>query len=89
MSIEEGATLMIAFRPAELREMIRQEMKAVLGVQPAELVPTAHVAEELGVSDDLVRLWAREQNCPHVRVGQKKLRFRMSDVIAWLENKDA
>jgi excisionase family DNA binding protein len=89
MSIEEGATLMIAFRPAELREMIRQELKAVLGERPAELMTTAQIAEELGVSDDLVRLWVREQGCPCIRAGQKKFRFRMSDVIAWLETKDA
>jgi excisionase family DNA binding protein len=69
--------------------MIRQELKAVLGGQPAELMTTAQVAEELGVSDDLVRLWVREQGCPCIRAGQKKFRFRLADVLAWLENRNA
>jgi excisionase family DNA binding protein len=89
MSIEEGSTLMIAFRPAELREMIRQELKAVLGERPAELMTTAQLSKELDVSEDLIRLWVREQGCPCIRAGQKKFRFRFADVIAWLENKDA
>jgi excisionase family DNA binding protein len=88
MNIEE-ATLMIAFRPAELREMIRQELKAVLGERPAELMTTAQLSKELDVSEDLIRLWVREQNCPCIRAGQKKFRFRFADVIAWLEDRNA
>jgi excisionase family DNA binding protein len=88
VNIEEG-TLMIAFRPAELREMIRQELKAALGERPAELMTTAQLSKELDVSEDLIRLWVREQGCPCIRAGQKKFRFRFADVIAWLENKDA
>jgi excisionase family DNA binding protein len=89
MSIEEGATLMIAFRPAELREMIRQELKAVLGERPAELMTTAQLAKELDVSSDLIRLWVRESSCPCIRAGQKKFRFRFADVIQWLEDRNA
>ena len=85
----EGSTLMIAFRPAELRDIIRQELKAVLGERPAELMTTAQLSKELDVSEDLIRLWVREQGCPCIRAGQKKFRFRFADVIAWLENKDA
>ena len=89
MSIEEQTTLMIAFRPAELREMIRQELRAALGEQPPELMTTAQVAKSLDVSEDLVRLWVREQGCPCIRAGQKKFRFRFDDVVAFLEEKNA
>jgi len=85
----EGSTLMIAFRPAELRDIIRQELKAVLGERPAELMTTAQLSKELDVSEDLIRLWVREQGCPCIRAGQKKFRFRFADVIQWLETKDA
>jgi excisionase family DNA binding protein len=86
---EEDTTLMIAIRPSELGTIIRRELKAVLGEQPPELMTTAQVAKSLDVSEDLVRLWVREQGCPHIRVGAKKLRYRIADVIAWHENKDA
>lgn len=89
MNIEEDTPLLIAIRPSELGSIIRREVKAALGERPAELMTTAQVAEELGVSDDLVRLWVREQGCPCIRAGQKKFRFRFADVVAFLENKDA
>jgi excisionase family DNA binding protein len=89
MNIAEDTTLMLVIRPSELGAIIRRELKAVLGDRPAELMTTAQVAEELGVSDDLVRLWVREQHAPHLRVGRKKLRFRLADVVAWLEEKSA
>jgi excisionase family DNA binding protein len=86
---EEDTTLMIAIRPSELGTIIRRELQAVLGAQPAELMTTAQLSKELDVSEDLIRLWVREQGCPCIRAGQKKFRFRFADVIAWLENKDA
>jgi excisionase family DNA binding protein len=85
--LEEG-TLMLVVRPSELGAIIRRELKAVLGEQAPELMTTAQVAKSLDVSEDLVRLWVREQDCPHIRVGAKKLRYRIADVIAWHETKD-
>jgi excisionase family DNA binding protein len=86
---EEDTTLMIAIRPSELGTIIRRELQAVLGAQPAELMTTAQLSKELDVSEDLIRLWVREQGCPCIRAGQKKFRFRFADVVAWLEEKDA
>ncbi len=80
---------MIAIRPSELGTIIRRELQAVLGAQPAELMTTQQVAKSLDVSEDLVRLWVREQGCPCIKAGAKKFRFRFADVVAWLENKDA
>jgi excisionase family DNA binding protein len=89
VNIEEDTTLMIAIRPSELGAIIRREVKAVLGEKPAELMTTMQLAKELDVSQDLIRLWVREQGCPCIRAGQKKFRFRFADVVAWLETKDA
>ena len=81
----------VVLSPDEVRELIHGAVRAALAgrTDAPELMTTAQVAEELGVSHDLVRLWVREQGCPHLRVGAKKLRFRKGDVVKWLERKDA
>jgi len=97
MNIEEG-TLMLVVRPSELGTIIRRELKAALAEYPAEpttaqsaeeMISTAQIAKELDVSEDLVRLWVRDKGCPHIRIGEKKLRYRFADVVAWLEEKSA
>lgn len=84
--------------PLGLGTIIRRELKAALAECPAEptaaqsaeeMISTAQIAKELDVSEDLVRLWVREKGCPHIRIGEKKLRYRFGDVVAWLEEKSA
>jgi len=72
---------------AELEGVVQQAVAKAFKahfpyVEP--LIQDYEVATELGVSRDLVRDWVRE-GCPCIRAGRKKLRFRMSDVIAWLD----
>jgi excisionase family DNA binding protein len=70
-------------------ERVAERVLSKYAQREPELMTTTQIAKELGVSDDLVRLWVREQGCPHIRAGEKKLRYRLADVVAWLENKDA
>jgi len=46
-------------------------------------------AEEIGsrlrINADTVLAWARRGRIPHVRISQKIIRFRLTDVVAALE----
>jgi len=66
-------------------ERVAERVLSKYAQRESELISTAQLSKELGVSDDLVRLWVREQGCPHIRAGQKKLRYRIADVVTWLE----
>lgn|GEM_PF-2444450 len=93
----EDAAVMIVMRPSDLEAMIQRAVKAAVGSSAApELMPAKEVGEKLKVSADLVRLWAREgdgrpsgEKCPHIRVGKKKLIFRLDAVIEWLESAES
>ena len=89
MNLDE-TPVMIVMQRAELGALIRRELEAVLASSEkrSELTSATEVGSKLDVSPDLVRLWAREHGCPHIRVGKKKLRFRLDDVIEWLESRD-
>lgn len=72
---------------AELADIVQQAVVKAFRVNYPYVEPLIQlddVAMNLGVSSDLVRSWVRE-GCPCIRAGRKKLRFRMSDVIAWLD----
>ena len=42
----------------------------------------------LGVSAYTVREWARNDEIPHLRLGHKTLRFRLSPVQAWIVERE-
>ena len=76
---------------SELEGLIRRAVEAVvkdhMNTEEPELLSTAKLAKILGVSDDLVPCWVRADDCPHVPVGKKKLKFRLAEVTAWLEER--
>lgn len=43
------------------------------------------VSKHLRMSERWVRQQANESDMPHFRMGEKALRFRLSEVEAWLE----
>jgi excisionase family DNA binding protein len=78
--------------PAELAALIKRavgEAVEELARPSRELLTAKELGEALGgVSEEMVRYWARETDCPAIRVGAKRYRFRLSDVLRWLEKKD-
>jgi len=84
---------LVLLKPFELEAMLRRVVEAALKLhanpEPPELLSTEQLADLLGVSADLVRCWVRMHDCPHIRAGKKKLRFRLVDVLAWLEERQA
>ena len=87
--MSEGTILLI--EASELETLIRRAVEAAVkehvNAEEPELLSTAKLAKILGVSDDLVRYWVRAEDCPHVPVGKKKLKFRLADVTAWLKER--
>jgi excisionase family DNA binding protein len=65
--------------------------QAAAGLGTDRLLTSAEVATLLGVTDRTLRNWGAKRIGPrHVRVGRKYIRYRASDVDAWLDsNADA
>ena len=75
---------------SDLREIIRDALADALRGQekPApELMSADALGKRMGVHARTVRNWVLH-GCPHVRAG-RKLRFRESDVIQWLEERES
>jgi excisionase family DNA binding protein len=87
--MSQGTIVLI--QASELEDLIRRAVEAVvkdhMNTEEPELLSTAKLAKILGVSDDLVRYWVRADDCPHVPVGKKKLKFRLAEVTAWLKER--
>jgi excisionase family DNA binding protein len=74
---------------AMLSRVVDAAVKAYLKPEDPELLSTKQLASVLGISEDMVRYCVRSTpDFPHVRVGRKKLRFRLADVLAWFEKKN-
>jgi excisionase family DNA binding protein len=84
---------LLAQLEAMIERVLERVAERVLGkhTQPAqdELLTTAELADVLKMSEDVIRYWVRKYDCPHIRAGKKKLRFRLADVLTWLEERDA
>lgn len=56
----------------------------------AELINVKQYAERIGVSTDTIRRWGRQGFGPRpVRLGPRAVRYRLSDVEAWIEQRGA
>ena len=73
---------------SDLRALLLDTVRDVMEQQPTgemgELLTTEELAKLMKVSPDMARKW-RHQGCPHVPVGERKLRWRLSDVLRWRE----
>lgn len=72
---------------AVLLDAVRDVMEEREPGTTSELLTTEELARVIKVSPDTARKW-RRQGCPHVAVGEKKLRWRLSDVLRWREELD-
>jgi len=63
-------------------------LKELLGPHPAPepFVTTTELAGLLKSSAKTIRDWAKE-GCPHIRVGKDSHRFRVSEVVSWLQSR--
>lgn len=74
---------------SDLRALLVEAVRDVIelrppGGDPGELLTTEELAKRIKISPDTARKWRRE-GCPHVAVGEKKLRWRLADVLRWRE----
>jgi excisionase family DNA binding protein len=53
-----------------------------------QLISAEEVAGLMGVTAYTVRLWAREERIPHLRVAGSTLRFRSGAIRAWLAEQE-
>jgi hypothetical protein len=74
---------------SDLRALLVEAVRDVIELRPpggdtGELLTTEELAKRIKISPDTARKWRRE-GCPHVAVGEKKLRWRLADVLRWRE----
>ena len=73
---------------SDLRALLLDTVRDVMEQQPTsetgELLTTKELAKLIKVSPDTARKW-RRLGCPHVPVGERKLRWRLEDVLRWRE----
>jgi predicted DNA-binding transcriptional regulator AlpA len=75
---------------AMVRRVVDAAVKAYLKPEAPELLSTKQLSGVLGISEDVLRHYVRTTpDFPHVRVGRKKLRFRLADVLRWFEEQEA
>jgi hypothetical protein len=70
------------------RDMFKRKPKTpVRAAIPAakEILTDAELAAELGVLPRTLRLWRHTRALPHVRLTAKVIRYRRSDIDAWLD----
>jgi excisionase family DNA binding protein len=51
---------------------------------PAELLTDAEACAFLHITSRTLRLWRRTRGLPHIRISGKEIRYRRSDLDAWL-----
>jgi excisionase family DNA binding protein len=49
-----------------------------------DILNETQAAELLGVQPRTCRLWRKTRGLPHIRITAKEIRFRRSDIDAWL-----
>lgn len=69
---------------AFMEDVIRDAMERQTMSDTSELLTTDQLAKLMKISPDTPRKW-RRQGCPHVPVSERKLRWRLADVLRWRE----
>jgi excisionase family DNA binding protein len=72
---------------SELKAMLIPELINLIGHGPEPYMTTPELAAYLKVSEDTIRDWANERGCPHLRVSKGAHRFRVTEVVAWLQSR--
>lgn len=50
-----------------------------------EVIGYAAAARELAVNVNTLYAWVHQKRVPHIRYGRRNVRFRRSELLAWLE----
>ena len=50
-----------------------------------DLLNDVTAAELLGIKPRTIRIWRAKRGIPHFRITNKEIRYKKSDIIAWLE----
>lgn len=87
-------TLLVQLSVADLEAIVQRSVRAEFAAaQPKakEVIGFKEACELLDASAPTVRRWVHKEGLPHVRlggrVGGKILKFRRSEVLAWLDAK--
>lgn len=86
------AKVMIIMGPEALHQLVREAVREELAARdgeahapPPEWIDAKGAAQLLGVGERTVRKLASNGKLPASKVGEKLLRFRRADVVAYLE----
>jgi excisionase family DNA binding protein len=88
--------MLVTLRVSDLEAIVQRSVRAALAAnepKAKEVLGFGELCELLDASAPTVRRWVKEEGLPHVRlggrVGGKILKFRRSEVMAWLDAKRA
>jgi hypothetical protein len=62
----------------------KHRVKAGVLSVPGDLMDEAQVAAYLLITPRTLRLWRRTRGIPHIRITSRVIRYRRSDIDAWL-----
>ncbi|HEY0466912.1 MAG TPA: helix-turn-helix domain-containing protein [Polyangiaceae bacterium] len=83
---EAAAEKIVLMLVAEVTERVTANLAQLLGQGPEQFLTTTELAAVLKSSPKTIRAWAKE-GCPHVRVGKDAHRFRLTEVVSWLQSR--
>jgi excisionase family DNA binding protein len=86
--------MLVTLRVADLEAIVLRSVKAAMALaapEAKEVLGFKDACELLDASAPTVRRWTREEGLPYIRLGGrtggKILKFRRSEVLAWLDNR--
>ncbi|HEU4731734.1 MAG TPA: helix-turn-helix domain-containing protein [Kofleriaceae bacterium] len=86
--------LVVTLSVEQLRALIREEVDGVIARQRPkgkEVLGFGEVCELLDASAPTVRRWIQKDNLPYIKLGGRSggkiLKFRRSEVLAWLDGR--
>ncbi|HVR34281.1 MAG TPA: helix-turn-helix domain-containing protein [Methylomirabilota bacterium] len=59
--------------------------KVGANVQPGDILDEETLAKELAVEPRTLRVWRQTRGLPHIRVTARIIRYKRSEVYAWLD----
>jgi excisionase family DNA binding protein len=84
-----AADLLVTMTRAELRSVIAEAIAEALATKSThgEWLDSKSAAKLIGCAPRSVQKFARRSGLPSHRIGEKLLRYRRSEVLAWMEGR--
>lgn len=85
-----SAVQVVTFTPEQLRELVREAVRAELGGKApandtsAAWLNTAQAAKLTGLSVRTLQNYVNDQKVPYYRDGREPIRFRRNELEAWV-----